>query len=94
MERDPRKVTSDKYTMTLPKEWREILNIQPGDLLKPHFVDGSPLVLIPLNRPLSEFEGVLTELLIYGPTPEKARDLIDRLEKAKHFLESAAVAVA
>ena len=93
MERDPRKVTSDKYTMTLPKEWREILNIQPGDLLKPHFVDGSPLVLIPLNRPLSEFEGVLTELLIYGPTPEKARDLIDRLEKAKHFLESAAVAV-
>uniref|UniRef100_A0A6M3M5U7 Putative antitoxin family protein n=2 Tax=viral metagenome TaxID=1070528 RepID=A0A6M3M5U7_9ZZZZ len=94
MERDPRKVTSDKYTMTLPKEWREILNIQPGDLLKPHFVDGSPLILIPMNRPLSDLESVLTELLIYGPTPEKTRNLIDRLERAKHFLESAAVAVA
>ena len=93
MQRDTRKVTSDKFTITLPADWREVLNINPGDDIVPYYLEDSPLVIIPKTRPLSEFEEQLVELLVEGPTASRAKALIDRLEVAKTFLESTILAV-
>jgi len=92
MRRNTRKVTSDKFTITLPQDWREILFIQQGDEIVPYYSSGSPLVIVPKNRPLSEFEEELVDMLTEGPTPERAKMLIDRLEVAKRFLESTILA--
>lgn len=94
MEREARKITSKKFTITLPKDWREVLQLEPGDEVVPYYLEDSPLVIIPSNRPLSEFEKVLVEMLVYGPTAQRARDLMERLESAKVFLESSILAVA
>jgi AbrB family looped-hinge helix DNA binding protein len=94
MEHESRKITSEKFTITLPKDWREVLQLSPGDEIVPFYREDSPLVIIPSNRPLSEFEHLLVEMLVDGPTVQRAQDLIGRLESAKTFLESAVLAVA
>lgn len=94
MERETRKITSEKFTITLPKDWREILQLSPGDEIIPYYREDSPLVIIPSTRPLSEFEKVLVEMLVNGPTVQSAKDLIERLDTARTFLESSILAVA
>ena len=68
------------------------MNLKPGDSLTPYYTDGSPLILLPDAHELNPLEEVLMELLIVGPTPEAGRKLIERLEKAKAYLEATGVA--
>ena len=89
MKHDSRKITSDKFTVTLPKGWRDSHNLCQGDTVIPYYSEGTPLTLLPESYELSELETVLLELLVLGPSPDSGRKLIERLEKAKVYLEGA-----
>jgi len=92
IEHDGRKITSEKFTITIPKSWRDSFNLSPGDILTPYYTDGSPLIFLPSGTEPTQLQEVLMDLLIIGPTPEAGRKLIERLEKAKEYLEAAGVA--
>lgn len=62
--KEPRKITSDKFTITLPKDWRDSLNLTPKDALIPFYQDGSPLVLVPQGMILDKLESRLVDLLV------------------------------
>lgn len=62
--KEDRKITSDKFTITLPKEWRDSHGLTPKNALTPYYQEGSPLVLIPSGTELDELEVQLITLLV------------------------------
>lgn len=62
--KEDRKITSDKFTITLPKEWRDSHGLTPKMALTPYYQEGSPLVLIPSGTELDELEVQLITLLV------------------------------
>ena len=86
---DSRKITGEKFTMTLPVGWRrekltkgddgEMRELRPGDYLDAHYEEGSALILIPKEGSTSEVEKTLIELLIKYPMVEKNNALANQL---------------
>lgn len=62
--KEDRKITSDKFTITLPKDWRDLHGLTPKMALTPFYSDRSPLVLIPKGMSLDGLEVQLITLLI------------------------------
>ena len=62
--KEDRKITSDKFTITIPKEWRDSHGLTPKNALTPFFQEGSPLVLIPSGTDLDTLEEKLITLLV------------------------------
>jgi len=79
--KDPRKITSDKFVVTLPKDWRDSLGLTPQDELIPHYMDGSPLILSPVNMVLDSLETQLITLLVNYRSVKEAKLVADSLQK-------------
>ena len=56
---------TSKGQLTMPKEIRDKLNLQPGDKIRFVMLDDGTLYGIPLNRSLKDLKGIL-------PKPERA----------------------
>lgn len=86
--KEDRKITSDKFTITLPKEWRDPHGLTPKMTLTPFYSDGSPLVLIPKEMTLDALEVKLITLLInyrgikdIQKLAEELGDVVDKLNE-------------
>ena len=62
--KEDRKITSDKFTITLPKEWRDSHGLTPKDAVTPYYQEGSPLVLVPSGTEMDTLEVQLITLLV------------------------------
>ena len=62
--KEDRKITSDKFTITIPKDWRDSHGLTPKMALSPFYQEGSPLVLIPNTMELDQLEVQLITLLV------------------------------
>lgn len=62
--KEDRKITSDKFTITIPKDWRDSHHLTPKMALTPFYREGSPLVLIPNDVVLDTLEVQLITLLV------------------------------
>jgi hypothetical protein len=62
--KEDRKITSDKFTITIPKDWRDSHGLTPKMALSPFYQEGSPLVLIPSDMELDDLETQLVTLLV------------------------------
>ena len=76
-----RKITGAKFTITLPKPWRDSHDLQPGMFLTPFFESGSPLILIPKGVELSAVELKMIEFLTKYPTMKEAQEVGTALEE-------------
>jgi len=63
MEAKARKITSNKFIITLPKDWRDSLGLTPEDTVLPYFESGSVLVIVPSSMTLTPIEVQLIDLL-------------------------------
>jgi len=79
--KEPRKITSNKFVVTLPKDWRDSLGLTPQDELIPHYQDGSPLILTPSKMKLDPLESQLITLLVSYRSVKEARDVADTLQR-------------
>jgi len=75
----PLKITGEKFTITIPKSWRDSHGLTRGDSLTPSYTEGSALILNPKNTDLSEVEVALIDLLIEYPKMDKGRELAQKL---------------
>lgn len=77
--KEDRKITSDKFTITLPKDWRDSHGLTPQKALSPYYQEKSPLVLVPNEVELDELEVQLITLLVkyrgIKDTQQLAKDL-------------------
>lgn len=90
--KEDRKITSDKFTITLPKDWRDVHGLTPKMALTPFYSDGSPLILIPKGMPLDDLEIKLITLIInyrgVKDTQKLAEDLGDVVDKLNEGLQA------
>lgn len=85
----PLKITGEKFTITIPKNWRDSHGLTRGDSLIPSYTEGSALILNPRNMDLSEVEVALINLLIEYPKMDKGRELALKLvEIGQKILQS------
>ena len=77
--KEDRKITSDKFTITIPKDWRDSHGLTPKMALTPYYQEGSPLVLVPSGTELDALEVQLITLLVkyksIKDTKQLAKDL-------------------
>lgn len=78
---DDRKITGDKYVITLPQAWRQVHGLTPNDHVTTMFREdeSSPMVIIPKGAVLDELSMGLIVALIDGPSASEARELSLRL---------------
>lgn len=76
-----RKITGDKFTITLPKDWRDSHGLSPGQSLTPFYGEGTPLVFIPKELELSEAEVKIIEVLTKYRTSIEAKEFGDKIAK-------------
>jgi bifunctional DNA-binding transcriptional regulator/antitoxin component of YhaV-PrlF toxin-antitoxin module len=79
--KEDRKITSDKFTITLPKDWRDGHGLTPKNALTPFYSDGSPLVLIPKGMELDSIEKDLIALIISYRGIKDTRELVETLRE-------------
>lgn len=77
--KDDRKITSDKFTITIPKDWRDSHGLTPKNALTPFYSNGSPLILIPREMELDSIEKDLIVLLISYRGIKNTRELVEQL---------------
>ncbi len=65
---------SPKGQVTIPKEMREVLNLQPGDRLIYSLIDGE-VVITPKNLDFNDLAGLLGK-------PPKGRATLDKIDAA------------
>jgi len=91
-ERPFRKVTSTKFNVTLPQDWREANELSPGDNLRPYYESNSPLILVPEKRELTDWEKMLINLLVNGLTftvgdSERIKQILNHIKKLARILK-------
>lgn len=80
---------TSKGQMTIPKDLREQLKVQPGDKCYA-WVRNGELVIIPRNKPVSELAGILGKPPVAGPVSQNdivdaaAEGAVERFERARH----------
>lgn len=91
---DDRKITGDKFVITLPQSWREGHNLAPGNFVTTMFKEGGkcPMVIIPKDIKLDEFQKGLIVALLDGPTSAEAKAFSVRLIKLAKLYEQISVA--
>lgn len=93
---DDRKITGDKYVITLPQTWRRSHGLSPGDYVTTMFREGepTPMVIIPKDIELDELRKSLIIALLDGPLAVGARGLSQRLNELASQLDKVAEVVA
>ena len=93
---DDRKITGDKYVITLPQAWRQAHGLTPDDHVTTMFREdeSSPMVVIPKGAELDELRMALIVALIDGPSASEARELSLRLSGLVSLLDKIAVVAA
>ena len=84
--KEDRKITSDKFTITLPKDWRDSLGLTPKKALTPYYREGSPLVLIPSGTELDALEVQLITLLVKYRRMKGSKQLAEDLGNVVNLL--------
>lgn len=79
IKKENRKITSDKFTITLPKDWRDSHNLTPKNALTPFYQEGSPLILIPSGTELDDLEAQLITLLVKYNAIKDSKQLAEDL---------------
>lgn len=82
MQSSNRKITGDKFVITLPQPWREANGLVPGNYVEALFRetgDSGPMVIVPHGLELSDLQNGLISALLDGPSPEKAKELAEKL---------------
>jgi len=77
--KEDRKITSDKFTITIPKDWRDSHGLTPKRSLSPFYQEGSPLVLIPSGMELDTLEVQLITLLVKYKSIKESHQLAKEL---------------
>jgi len=85
--KEDRKITSDKFTITVPKDWRDSHGLKPGNSLTPFYQDHSPLILIPKGMELDPIEIQLITLIISYKTIKGFKELTENLQKLMDKIE-------
>lgn len=93
---DDRKITGDKFVITLPQAWRQAHDLSKGDYVTTMFREGEsgPLVMMPKDAELDELRRGLIVALIDGPSVSEARELSHRLNALVSQLNRVAEVVA
>jgi len=93
---DNRKITGDKYVITLPQAWRQAHGLSPSDHVTTMFGEGeaSPMVVIPKGAELDELRRELIVALLDGPSVSGAKELSLRLGKLVSLLDDIAAVAA
>lgn len=95
MQSSNRKITGDKFVVTLPQPWREANGLVPGNYVITSFREAGgsgPMVVVPQGLELSELEEGLIIALLDGPSPEMAEGLANKLSNVATHLRNLAVA--
>ncbi len=85
--KEDRKITSDKFTITVPKDWRDSHGLKPGNSLTPFYQDHSPLVLIPKGMELDDLEIQLITLITSYKNMKGFKKLTEDLQKLMDQIE-------
>ncbi|GAG53900.1 unnamed protein product, partial [marine sediment metagenome] len=93
---DDRKITGDKFVITLPQAWRQAHDLSKGNYVTTMFREGEsgPLVMMPKDAKLDELRKGLIVALIDGPSVNEARELSLRLNALATQLDRVAEVVA
>jgi len=93
---DDRKITGDKFVITLPQAWRQAHGLSPGDYVTTLFREGEsgPMVVMPKAAKLDELRKGLIVALIDGPSVSEAKELSHRLNALVSQLNRVAEVVA
>ena len=84
--KEDRKITSDKFTVTIPKDWRDSHNLTPKMALTPYYQEGSPLVLVPSGTELDALEVHLISLLVKYKGIKETHQLAEDLSTVVELL--------
>lgn len=84
--KDDRKITGDKFTITIPKEWRDSHGLTSDMSLSPFYQEGSPLILVPSGTELDALEVQLITLLIKYRNIKESYQLAKELEDVVNLL--------
>ena len=92
LRKEDRKITSDKFTITIPKEWRDSHGLTPKMALTPFYQEGSPLVLIPSGMELDTLEVQLITLLVKYKSIKESHQLAEELGNVVELLNEGSFA--
>ena len=80
---DDRKITGDKFVITLPQAWRELHGLSPAEYVTTLYREGEagPLVIIPKDFQLDELQTGLIHALLDTPSKPEVRKLSRQLKQ-------------
>ncbi len=80
---DDRKITGDKFVITLPQTWRELYGLSPAEYVTTLYREGEagPMVIIPKGTKLDPLQLGLISALLDSPTKPEVRKLSRQLKK-------------
>jgi bifunctional DNA-binding transcriptional regulator/antitoxin component of YhaV-PrlF toxin-antitoxin module len=80
---DDRKITGDKFVITLPQTWRELYGLKPGQYITTLYREGEagPMVIIPKDVELGELQRGLVLALLDVPSTLQTQELSQQLKQ-------------
>ena len=80
---DDRKITGDKFVITLPQTWRELYGLSPGQYITTLYREGEagPMVIIPKGIELGELQKGLVLALLDVPSTLQTQELSQQLKQ-------------
>jgi len=89
MIKDNRKITGDKFVITLPQNWREAYNLSPGQYVTTLYGEGKagPMVVIPKDIKLNQLQTRLIAALLDSPSKPEMKKLSQQLKQLANQLD-------
>ncbi len=83
MHSDDRKITGDKFVITLPQAWRELYGLSPGGYVVTQYNEGEagPMVITPKGVNLDPLQKGLIRALLNSPSEAEMKELSEHLKK-------------
>jgi len=80
---DDRKITGDKFVITLPQAWREMHGLSPGQYVTTLYREGEagPMVIIPKGIKLDQLQTGLIAALLDSPSKLEVKKLSQQLKQ-------------
>ena len=80
---DDRKITGDKFVITLPQAWREMHSLSPGQYVTTLYREGEagPMVVIPKGVELDQLQRGLVLALLDSPSKPEVKILSRQLKQ-------------
>jgi len=86
---DDRKITGDKFVITLPQTWRELHSLSPGQYVTTLYREGEagPMVIIPKGLKLDQLQTGLIAALLDSPSKLEVKKLSQQLKQLANQLD-------